>query len=104
MFPNMNPFELMKTMGSIQSQMKTIKEEIAKLTATGSAGAGLVEATVNGDFMVQKITISDSAMAMNDKGTIEVLTASAINDAMNKIKEKTEERSRELLQEIQRKN
>ena len=35
-------------MGSLQSQMKTIKEEIAKITATGSAGAGLVEATVNG--------------------------------------------------------
>ncbi|MBO8437208.1 MAG: YbaB/EbfC family nucleoid-associated protein [Spirochaetes bacterium] len=104
MFPNMNPFELMKTMGSIQSQMKTIKEELSKITATGSAGAGLVEATVNGEFMVQKITISDSAMAMNDKGAIEVLTASAINDAINKVKEKTEERSRELLQEIQRKN
>ncbi len=100
----MNPFELMKTMGSIQSQMKTIKEELSKITATGSAGAGLVEATVNGEFMVQKITISDSAMAMNDKGAIEVLTASAINDAINKVKEKTEERSRELLQEIQRKN
>ena len=100
----MNPFELMKTMGSIQSQMKTIKEELSKITATGSAGAGLVEATVNGEFMVQKITISDSAMVMNDKGAIEVLTASAINDAINKVKEKTEERSRELLQEIQRKN
>ena len=64
---NMNPFEMLKTMGSIQSQMKTIKEELAKITATGSAGAGLVEAVVNGEFMVQRISISDSAMAMNDK-------------------------------------
>lgn len=92
----------MKTMGSIQSQMKTIKEEIGKITATGTAGAGLVEATVNGEFIVQKISISDSAMAMNDKGTIEVLVASAINDAVQKVKEATEEKSRDILQNIER--
>ena len=102
MFPNMNPFELMKAMGSIQSQMKTIKEELQKITATGSAGAGLAEATVNGDFTVQKITISDAAMSMNDKGTLEVLIASAVNDAIAKAKEATEARSREILQNIER--
>ena len=95
---------MLKTMGSIQSQMKTIKDEIAKITATGSAGAGLVEATVNGEFCVQKITISDSAMAMNDKGTLEVLTASAINDAIAKVKEATEAKSRDILQNIERRS
>ena len=99
----MNPFELMKAMGSIQSQMKTIKEEIAKITATGSSGAGLVEATVNGEFAVQKITISDSAMAMNDKNTLEVLIASAVNDAVEKVKAETEAKSRDILQNIERK-
>ena len=99
----MNPFELMKAMGSIQSQMKTIKEELSRITATGSAGAGLVEATVNGEFLVQKITISDSAMAMNDKGALEVLIASAVNDATAKVKEATEARSRDILQNLERK-
>ena len=92
----------MKTMGSIQSQMKTIKEEIGKITATGTAGAGLVEATVNGEFNVQKITISDSVMAMKDKSTIEVLVASAVNDAIAKVKDATEAKSRDILQNIER--
>ena len=98
----MNPFELMKAMGSIQSQMKTIKDELAKLTVTGTSGAGLVEATVNGEFTLQKLTISDAALAMNDKNTLEVLITSAVNDAVSKAKEATEAKSREILQNIER--
>ena len=98
----MNPFEMLKTMGSIQSQMKTIKEELAKITATGSAGAGLVEAVVNGEFMVQRISISDSAMAMNDKSALEVLVASAVNDAVSKAKEATEAKTRDLVMNLER--
>ncbi len=90
-------------MGSLQSQMKTIKEEIAKITATGSAGAGLVEATVNGDFAVQSIKISDAAMAMNDKSALEVLLVSAVNDANEKVKAETATYTADLMNKIGRK-
>ena len=99
----MNPFEMLKTMGSIQSQMKTIKEELAKITATDSAGAGLVEAVVNGEFMVQRISISDSAMAMNDKSALEVLVASAVNDAVSKAKEAMEAKTCDIVMNLERK-
>ncbi len=99
----MNPFEMMKTMGSLQSQMKTIKEEVAKITATGSAGAGLVEATVNGEFTLQSIKISDSAMAMNDKNALEVLIVSAVNDANEKVKAETANYTTELMTKLGRK-
>ncbi len=93
----------MKTMGSIQSQMKTIKEELGKITATGSAGAGLVEATVSGEFQVLSINISDAAYALDDKAALQVLIVSALNDAMAKVKEATEAKSRDILQNIERK-
>lgn len=99
----MNPFELMKAVGSIQSQMKTIKEELARIEATGSAGAGLVEATVSGEFLVKKISISEAAMQMEDKTALEVLITSAVNDAVSKAKALTEEKSRQVLQNIERK-
>ena len=99
----MNPFEMMKTMGSLQSQMKTIKEEVAKITATGSAGAGLVEATVNGEFTLLSIKISDSAMAMNDKNALEVLIVSAVNDANEKVKAETANYTTELMTKLGRK-
>ncbi len=93
----------MKTMGSIQSQMKTIKEELGKITATGSAGAGLVEATVSGEFQVLSINISDAAYELNDKTALQVLIVSALNDAMAKVKEATEAKSRDIIQNIERK-
>ena len=99
----MNPFEMMKTMGSLQSQMKTIKEEVAKITATGSAGAGLVEATVNGEFTLLSIKICDSAMAMNDKNALEVLIVSAVNDANEKVKAETANYTTELMTKLGRK-
>ncbi len=98
----MNPFELMKAVGSIQSQMKTIKEELSRLTVKGSAGAGLVEATVNGDFLVQSISISDAAYALDDRSALQVLVASAVNDAICKAKEAVEAKSREVLQGAER--
>ena len=41
-------------------------------------------------------------MAMNDKSTIEVLVTSAVNDAIAKVKDATEAKSRDILQNIER--
>ena len=46
-------------MGTLEAQMKTIKEQLSTVTATGNAGAGMVEVTVNGDHKVVSININD---------------------------------------------
>ena len=69
----MNPFELMKMMGSLQSQTKKIKEEMSALRVTGNSGAGLVEATVNGEFQLVGLNISDEAYSLGDKENMKVL-------------------------------
>lgn len=84
---NFNPFELMKKMGTIEAQMKTIKESLAKLTATGSAGAGMVEVTINGEYQVISVNVSEIIIDKNEKEMLQVMIASAFNDASNKMRQ-----------------
>lgn len=82
---------MMKQMGSLEAQMKTIKEQMATLTATGNAGAGMVEVTINGEHKVQKIAINSVMLAPENKAMIETLVASAFNDASEKLQKVLEE-------------
>ncbi len=85
---DMNPFELMKNMKGLQENMQKMQENLPKITATGSAGAGMVDVTINGKFVVTEVKISQEIIDPEDVGTLQVLVASAFNDASNKIQEK----------------
>lgn len=84
----MNPFELMKNMKGIQENIQKMQEQLPGITATGSAGAGMVEVTVNGKFVVTRVDISPEIVDPADVSTLQVLVASACNDALNKVQEK----------------
>ena len=88
---NFNPFDLMKKMGTIEAQMKTIKESLSKLTATGSAGAGMVEVSINGEYQVLSVNVAEIIIDKNEKEMLQVMIASAFNDASNKMKLMIEE-------------
>ncbi len=92
-----DPYDLMKQMNTIKNQMESLKAEMKNLVATGTAGAGMVNVSINGEYSVTRIEISDELFSMNDKGMIEVLTASAFNDATVKLRELMEEKSRSLM-------
>lgn len=85
---DMNPFELMKNMKGIQENMQKMQENLPNIHATGSSGAGMVEVTINGKLVVTGVKIAKEIVDPEDIGTLEVLVASAINDASNKIQEK----------------
>ena len=90
----------MKQMGTLEAQMKTIKEQLATVTATGNAGAGMVEVTVNGDHKVVSININDIMLAPENKGMIETLVASAFNDANDKLQIVIEDYTKRQLQSL----
>lgn len=81
----------MKKMGTIEAQMKTIKESLSKLTATGSAGAGMVEVSINGEYQVLSVNVAEIIIDKNEKDMLQVMIASAFNDASNKMKLMIEE-------------
>ncbi len=87
-------------MGTLEAQMKTIKEQLSTVTATGNAGAGMVEVTVNGDHNVVSININDIMLSPENKGMIETLVASAFNDANDKLTSAIEDFTKRQLQNL----
>lgn len=85
---DMNPFELLKNMKGIQENVKKMQDNLPNITATGSAGAGMVEITINGKFMVTNISIEEDIVDPKDVGTLQVLLTAAFNDATAKIQQK----------------
>ena len=85
MFGNIDLNEMMK-------KLQESLEEQNNKTYTAKSGGGLVEATVNGQFEVIDLKIDDSLL--EDKESLQILTMSAINDA---IKMAVEDKKQEAL-------
>jgi len=80
---------LMQQAQKMQENMKRAQEELAALEVTGQAGGGLVEVTLTGRMEARKVRIDPSALS--DPEMAEDLIAAAINDAVNKVNELSQE-------------
>ena len=77
--PNMQ--QLMKQAQKMQQQMLTAQDELAKTELTGTAGGGLVSATVTGAGEVLSVKIDPKAVDPDDVESLEDLVLAAIRDA-----------------------
>jgi DNA-binding YbaB/EbfC family protein len=73
--------QLMKQAQKMQQQLLAAQEELASAEVTGSAGGGLVTATVNGSGELQSIVIDPSVVDPDDVETVQDLVVAAIRDA-----------------------
>jgi len=85
-----NIAQLMQQAQKMQEQLKKAQEELGNLEVVGQAGGGLVSVTMNGRHEVRRVAI-DPEIA-NDLEMIEDLVAAAINDAINKVQETSQEK------------
>lgn len=85
-----NIAQLMQQAQKMQENLKQAQQELAKLEVTGQAGGGLVEVVMTGRHEVRRVRIDDSVA--DDREMIEDLTAAAINDAVNRIQEATQDK------------
>ena len=84
---NNNPFDLFKSAQKIQEQMSGFQEKLGAITATGSAGGGLVEIDVNGKLEVISVRIAPQAMEDGDVEMLQGLIMAAFTDGLSKVKE-----------------
>jgi hypothetical protein len=77
--PNMQ--QLMKQAQKMQQQMMEAQEELANATVEGSAGGGMVKATVTGAGELQSLTIDPSVVDPEDVETLTDLVVAAVRDA-----------------------
>ena len=82
---------LMKQAQKMQENLQKAQEELAHVEVSGAAGGGLVNVVMNGKHEVRRVSI-DPAVMEEDKEMLEDLIAAAINDAVHKVEQTTQDR------------
>ena len=82
---------LMKQAQKMQEDMQKAQEEVANMEVEGQAGGGMVKVVMNGRHEIRKVMLDDSLM-QDDKEMIEDLLAAAVNDAVRRVEQQTQEK------------
>jgi len=82
---------LMRQAQQMQETMKKAQEELAGLEVTGESGAGMVKVTLNGRHEAKRVSIEPKLLG-EDKEMLEDLLTAAINDAVQKIAARSQEK------------
>ncbi len=81
---------LMKQAQQMQENMKKAQEQLAQLEVEGQSGAGMVKVLMTCDHDVRRVAIDPSVM--DDREMLEDLVAAALNDAMRRAEQVSQER------------
>ena len=82
---------LMKQAQKMQEDMQKAQEELASMEVEGQAGGGMVKVVMNGRHEIRRVSLDDSLME-DDKEMIEDLLAAAVNDAVRRVEQETQEK------------
>lgn len=89
-------FNMLKQAKEMKKRMQDLQAEIATIRALGRSGAGLVEVELTGTQQMERLTIDDSLLNVNDKEMLEDLILAAYNDAKQKLDSLIAEKSSSL--------
>jgi hypothetical protein len=79
--------EIMKQAQQMQQQLMSAQQELADSEVTGSAGGGLVTATVSGTGELKSLAIDPKAVDPTDVETLQDLVVAAVRDANRAVSE-----------------
>lgn len=83
--------QLMKQAQKMQEDLMAAQSELAEQTFEGSAGGGVVKATVKGSNEVVSVEISPDVIDPDDPELLGDLVVAAVNAAMNEASKAAEE-------------
>jgi len=79
--------QLMKQAQKMQQQLLEAQQQLAEAEVSGTAGGGLVTATVSGDGQVKSVKIDPRAVDPDDVESLEDLVVAALRDAAHNAQE-----------------
>jgi DNA-binding YbaB/EbfC family protein len=82
--------KMMQAAQEMQSKMTAMQEGLARISVTGSGGAGLVTATATAKGELTGLSIDPSIFKAEDREVVEDLILAAIKDAQAKAAELTQ--------------
>ncbi len=83
--------KMMQQAQRMQESMQKAQAELANIEVTGNAGGGMVTVTMTCRHDVRKVEI-DPGLMEDDKEMLEDLLAAAVNDAVRKVEQTTQEK------------
>ena len=84
--------ELLKQAQQMQQQLVAAQQELSHAEVTGTAGGGLVTATMTGDGELTALTIAPAAVDPDDLETLQDLVVAAVRDANRAVGELASEK------------
>jgi DNA-binding YbaB/EbfC family protein len=84
--------QVMQMQQQMQQEMARVQEELETTTVDGSAGGGVVKATVTGKQVLTNLTIDPTAVDPDDVEMLQDLVMAAVNDALRASQQLAEER------------
>ena len=88
----MNPANLQRMMDEAMQSMNTMQEEMKNQRFESSVGGGVVKAVVDGHGALKELVIDPIAVDPNDVEMLQDLVMVAVNEALRKIDELSEQR------------
>jgi DNA-binding YbaB/EbfC family protein len=82
---------IMKQAQMMQENLRKAQEELAKIEVTGASGGGLVSVVMTCRHDVKRVSI-DPSLLKEDKEVLEDLVAAAVNDAVRKVEDATQQK------------
>jgi nucleoid-associated protein EbfC len=82
---------IMKQAQAMQENLRKAQEELARIEVNGSAGGGLVTVVMTCRHDVKRVSI-DPELLKDEKEVLEDLVAAAMNDAVRKVEETTQQK------------
>ncbi len=82
---------MMKQAQAMQENMRKVQQELADIEVRGQSGGGLVSVTMTCQHDVRKVEIA-AALMDDDREVLEDLVAAAVNDAVRKSEQVTQEK------------
>ena len=85
----MNIAEMMSMLNpqAIQARMEELKRKTSAISATGSAGGGMVKVTLNGNLDMLACEIAPEVVDPAELALLQDLVRAAYNDASSKVRE-----------------
>lgn len=83
---------LMKQAQAMQDNLRKAQEELARTEVEGQSGGGMVKVTMTCRHDIRKVDIDESMMNSEDREVLEDLIAAAVNDAVRKVEQTTQEK------------
>ena len=92
--------QMMQQAKVMQDKMQEMQEKLGEVNVEGTAGGGLVKATISCKGEARGIAIDDSLMNLNEKEVLEDLIKAALNDAKSKADQKLAEETRKMMSDL----